>query len=145
MLGTNVLSCLPTSSGMSLCHCLLLQLAISSYDHGQKQQTIITYMCSLPCCANEEPIKLLTWLWLCHMPVFCNISPFLHNGKLLMLPDCFYTHACTHSATHMHTKYNCLPPAHFEQCLQVHLAEVHPGDLPPIHIDLSLETHCLSS
>ena len=53
-----------------------------------------------------------------------------------------YTRLFLH--THMHTQYNRLPLAHFEQCLQVHLAEVHPGDLPPIHIDLSFETHCLS-
>ena len=95
MSGTNVLSCLPTSSGMSLCHCLLLQLAISSYDHGQKKQTIITCMCSLPCCANEEPIKLLTWLWLCHMPVFCNI---FHHFYTMESCSCYQT-----VSTHMHS------------------------------------------
>ena len=48
----------------------------------------------------------------------------------------------THTQTYVHTLQSL---AHFEQCLQVHLAEVHPGDLPPIHIDLSFETHSLSS
>ena len=56
------------------------------------------------------------------------------------------THVCTLMYTHTHTyRVTQLPVAHFEQCLQVHLAEVHPGDLPSIHIDLSFETHTLSS
>ena len=61
---------------------------------------------------------------------------------------CTHTHVHTHTHTHTRThtyRVSQLPVAHFEQCLQVHLAEVHPGDLPPIHIDLSFETHTLSS
>ena len=87
-----------------------------------------------------------------HTPHEHRQGPHLCTDRQTHAHTLMYTHTRTRTRTHTHIHTHThtyrvpqLPVAHFEQCLQVHLAEVHPGDLPPIHIYLSFETHTLSS